>query len=147
MYATKGMSVREFVGCLVRRTGLFGEYQKGLGHLQFQEYEKAYQIWLKLAERGSPQAQFDLGVMFHNGLGFDTDYEKAVHWFSEAASQNHAEAENYLGAIYKTGNGATQDIEKAQMYFKRAMDHGNENARSSYTELLTHGLPNEFRKE
>jgi len=137
----------ELIRCLIRRTGLYGEYYKGLGYLQYEEYEKACRIFLKLAERGDPQAQFDLGVMFHNGMGFDTDYEKAVNWFCEAASQNHAQAENYLGAIYKTGIGADQNLEKAQMYFKRAMDHGNENARSSHAELLTHGLPDEYRKE
>jgi TPR repeat protein len=38
----------------------------------------------------------------------------------------------------KTGWGTAQDIEKALMYFKRAMEHGNEDARSNYTELLAH---------
>lgn len=48
MYATKEMSVSELIGCLIRKTGLLGRYQKGLGHLQYQEYEKAYRIWLGL---------------------------------------------------------------------------------------------------
>jgi TPR repeat protein len=100
MYATKGMSVSELVGCLIRKTGLLGRYQKGLSHLQLQEYEKAYRTWLKLAENGDAQAQFDLGVMFHNGLGLEKDNERALYWFDKAASQNDADAENYLGAIY-----------------------------------------------
>lgn len=147
MYATKGMSVSELIGCLIRKTGLLGRYQKGLGHLQFQEYEKAYRIWLGLAEDGDAQAQFDLGVMFHNGLELEKDEEMALYWFDKAASQNHANAENYLGTIYKTGWGVAQDIGKAQTYFKRAMEHGNEDARSNYTELLAHGLPKRSEKE
>lgn len=147
MYATKGMSVSELIGCFIRKTGLLGRYQKGLGHLQFQQYEKAHRIWLGLAENGHAQAQFDLGIMFHNGLGLEKDEEMALYWFEKAASQNHADAENYLGAIHKTGRGVAQDIGKAQMYFKRAMEHGNEDARSNYSELLAHGLPKQSREE
>ena len=147
MYATKGMSVTELIGCLARKTGLFGRYQKGLGHLQYQEYEKASQVWLELSESGHAQAQYDLGVMLHNGLGLDKDHERALYWFEKAASQDHADAENYIGAIYMTGNGAVQDIEKALLYLKKAMEHGNENARDSYAELLAEGLPEGFSKE
>lgn len=147
MYATKGMSATELIGCLIRRIGLLGKYQKGLGHLQYREYDDAYQVWLELAGKGHSQSQFDLGVIFHNGMGFDKDHEKALYWFEKAASHENAEAENYLGTIYESGNGAAQDIEKALMYFKRAMEHGNENARVSYSELLAHGLPIEFAKE
>ena len=71
MYATKGMTVSELLWCLVQRTGAFGLYKKGLAHLNYHEYEKAFATWLKLAEGGSAQAQFDLGVMLHNGLGVD----------------------------------------------------------------------------
>ena len=144
MYATKGMSVSELLWCLIHRTGVFGLYKKGLAHLSYQEYEKAFDIWLGLAEEGSAQAQFDLGVMLHNGLGIDKDPKRCIYWFEKAAAQNHAEAENYLGAIYKTGNGAPQDIEKALHFLKRAMEHGNEAAQRNYSELLSEGLPEKF---
>ena len=147
MYATKGMSVTELVFCLLRRTGLLGKYQKGLGHLQYQEYEQSYELLLKIAESGHANAQYDLGVIFHNGLGLDKDNEKAIYWFEKAAQQDHADAENYLGAIFKTGWGAEQDIVKALKYLKKAMEHGNEVARDSYTDLLSNGLPPEFEKE
>ena len=146
MYVTKGMSVLDLIRCLIRRAGLFGQYQKGLGHLQYQEYEQAYRIWLELARNGHAQAQFDLGVMLHSGLGFDKDHQTALYWFDKAAEQNHADAENYLGAIYKTGNGTDQDIEKALIYLRRAMEHGHQRARTSYAELLANGLPGKLSK-
>ncbi len=147
MYATKGISVTELICCLVRRTGFFGRYQKGLGHLQYQEYELSYELLLKIAESGHANAQYDLGVILHNGLGIDKDNEKAIYWFEKSAHQDHADAENYLGAIFKAGWGAEQDIDKALMYLKKAMEHGNEKARVSYSDLLKHGLPSEFEKE
>ena len=144
MYATKGMTLSELLSCLLRRTGIFGRYEKGLAHLNYQEYEKAFAIWSTLAKAGRAQAQFDLGVMLHNGMGIEKDFEKSVFWFEKAAEQNHADAENYLGAIYKTGNGAQQNIEKALHYLKRAMQHGNETARLNYSKLLSQGLPEKY---
>ena len=144
MYAMKGMRVPELLWCLIHRTGVFGLYKKGLAHLNYQEYDKAFEIWRRLAEDGSAQAQFDLGVMMHNGLGVAKDPEKSIYWFEKAAAQHHADAENYLGAIYNTGNGAPQDIEKALHFLKRAMDQGHETARQNYLKLLSEGLPEKF---
>ena len=101
MYAIKGMSVTDLIGCVARKTGLFGMYQKGLGHLQYHEYEQAYQTWLKLAEGGHAQSQFDLGVMFHNGMGLDIDTNKSLRWFEKAASQDQA-MRNYGRMNYQT---------------------------------------------
>ena len=99
---------------------MLGLYKKGLADLNYQEYEKAFDIWLGLAKEGSAQAQFDLGVMLHNGLGIDKDPKRCIFWFEKAAAQYHADAENYLGAIYRTGNGAPQDIEKALHFSKKS---------------------------
>ncbi len=146
MYATKGMTITELISCLVRLTGFFGAYEKGLAHLNLKEYDKAIAIWSKLAERGDAQAQFDLGVMLHNGCGVDKDFKESIYWLEKAADQHHADAENYLGAIYTTGFGAQQDIEKATHFLKRAMEHGNEPARRNYAQLLSQGLPKKFRE-
>ena len=146
MYAAKGMSVSELLLCLIHRTGVFGPYKKALAHLNYQEHGKAYEIWLGLAKEGSAQAQYDLGVMLHNGLGMDKNPIRSIYWFEKAAAQHHADAENYLGAIYKTGNGAPQDIEKALHFLKRAMEHGNNAAQRNYSELLSEGLPEKFDK-
>ncbi len=39
-----------------------------------------------LAERGEAQAQFKLGVMYHQGLGVTQDDEEAVRWQWRGAS-------------------------------------------------------------
>ena len=130
----------QLVRCLIKRTGLFGRYQKGLAHLQYGEYAQAYSVWLDLAEKGYSQAQFDLGVMLYNAIGVERDYEMALYWLNKSAGQNHARAENYLGTIYMTGVGASQDIDKALRYFKQAAEHGDMNAHANYAALLA-GVP------
>lgn len=37
------------------------------------------------------EAQFNLGIMYHNGLGVPQDYAQAVAWYRKAAAQGFAE--------------------------------------------------------
>lgn len=147
MYATKVLSVFELMGCLAKRSGLFGQYQKGLACLRYKEYGRATTIWLKLAETGDARAQFDLGVMFQAGLGMEPEYEESLRWLRKAADQGYGRAENYLGAMYRTGRGVERDLEKALRYFKRAMEHGHKQGRENYNELLANGFPPDRTEE
>ncbi len=62
--------------------------------------------WRKKAETGDANAQFNLGVMYDNGMGVPKDDAEAAKWYRLAAEQGNAMA---LGTeIYRTTN--TQPI-------------------------------------
>ena len=49
------------------------DYQKGLDAYNKKDYATALRVWTPLAEQGNARAQFNLGVMYHNGQGVPWD--------------------------------------------------------------------------
>ena len=53
-----------------------------------------------LAERGDANAQYNVGVMYGQGVGVERNDSEAVKWFRKAALQGHAGAQMNLGIIF-----------------------------------------------
>ncbi len=65
-----------------------------------QNYKEAYK-WLKLsAQKNDTVAQYNLGVMYRDGLGVPKDYVEAVKWFRLAAEQGKASSQYNLALLY-----------------------------------------------
>ena len=84
----------------------------------------------RLADRGDADAQWQLGVRYHNGEEVAHDDTQAVMWFFRAAEQGHALAQATLGAYYWAGRGVPQDLSKAYFWSTLALAQGDENSRS-----------------
>jgi hypothetical protein len=84
----------------------------------------------KLAGRGDADAQWQIGVRFHNGEGVPRDDVQAMQWFLRAAEQGHATAQATLGAYYWAGRGVPQDLSKAYFWSALALAQGDENSKS-----------------
>lgn len=81
------------------------------------------------AERGVPDAQFNLGMVYdmgdrvpHNGVQFDAS--EAVKWFRKAAEQGHARAQLSLGIKYIQGMGVAEDVEMGTHWMRLAASNG-----------------------
>ncbi|MBI3413892.1 MAG: SEL1-like repeat protein [Verrucomicrobia bacterium] len=75
------------------------------------------------AEKGDPQSQFDVGVLYEF---LSNDKAEAVKWFRKAAGQNHTEAQYTLGDCYLFGRLGTEknEVEAVKWYRKAAeQDH------------------------
>ena len=72
------------------------------------------------AEAGDAVAQYDLGVMYANGLGVPEDDAEALRWYRLATDQGHADAQLSLGFKYEDGQGVPQDSAEAHMWFNLA---------------------------
>ena len=55
---------------------------------------------LKGAENGESDAQFRLGLMYHDGQNVKKDYEQAAYWFKKSYEQGNAEAQFLLARAY-----------------------------------------------
>lgn len=77
-----------------------------LGHDAFAagEYEKALEVWRPMAERGDARAQFNVGLLYDEGLGVDRDEATARRWWTKAADQ---------GLLTASYNLALMEIEQA----------------------------------
>ena len=80
------------------------------------------------AERGNPNAQNNLGLMYYIGRGVRQDYVQARHWYEEAANQGDASAQIGLGLLYENGMGGRQDYAQARHWYEKAASQGDADA-------------------
>jgi hypothetical protein len=84
----------------------------------------------KLADQGDADAQWQMGVRFHNGEGVPHDDVQAMQWFQRAAEQGHVTAQATLGAYYWAGRGVPQDLSQAYFWSALALAQGDKNSKS-----------------
>ena len=84
----------------------------------------------KLAAAGDPDAQWQMGVRYHDGQGVPQDDVQAVQWFRRAADQGSVAAQGALGAYYWRGRGVPADLSKAYFWSAIAMAQGDEMSKS-----------------
>jgi TPR repeat protein len=86
------------------------------------------------------EAEYKLGVMYHNGRGVPQDYAEAAKLYSNAAEQGLPIAQVALGYVYANGIGVTQDYVLAVMWSDLAARQDEEFAadnRRLYAKELT----------
>jgi TPR repeat protein len=76
------------------------------------DYKEALKIWRPLTDQENASAQFNLGVMYHNGQGVTQDYASAHMWWNLASSAGDADGAKNRDIIAKLMT--PQQIEKAQ---------------------------------
>lgn len=68
-------------------------------YLDQENYEKAFIFSEKAAELGNPEAQYNLGVFFEQGVYVKKDKKQAEYWYEKAAKQGHINAINNLNIL------------------------------------------------
>lgn len=86
---------------------------------------KALPLYLPLAEQGNAEAQFQIGLIYVNGLELAKDDKQAVAWFSKAAKRGHKEAQTKLGFMYATGKGVERNYNLAFYWCYKAAEQGD----------------------
>ncbi len=64
------------------------------------EYEKAYSLFLELANKGDKEAQYNLGLLYNRGHGVEMDQEESFKWFLKAAENGHPMSQYIVGLSY-----------------------------------------------
>lgn len=98
-------------------------YTAGRGGVE-QNFDKAAFWFEEAANNGIPNASYNLGVLYHQGLGVKQDLSKALYWYREAAKQNHPEAQYNLGIAYIEGIGTEYNPQLAATFFERSARGG-----------------------
>jgi S1-C subfamily serine protease len=98
------------------------------------------------AEQGDTEAQYNLGVMYHQGHAVPQDYKKAVKWYRLSAEQGNASAQSMLGVMYYNGKGVLKDYVLAYMWINLGSSNGNKNAVEMRTILEKEMTPSQIEK-
>ena len=70
-----------------------------------QDLPLARKLYQELAEKGDPDAQFQLGTMHSNACGVPLDDTEAAKWYGAAAHSGHPEAQIALSQVTLQGLG------------------------------------------
>ncbi|TAH01778.1 MAG: sel1 repeat family protein, partial [Sphingobacteriales bacterium] len=92
------------------------------------KYEAAILPLSKAAEQGYARAQYNLGLMYEEGIGVLQDKKEAISWYFKAAEQGVADAQYNLGIMYTKGEGVLQDKKEAVNWYRKAAEQGNAKA-------------------
>jgi hypothetical protein len=92
-----------------------------------------------LAEQGSADAQYNLGVMYFTGRGVPKDDAEAAKWFRLAANQGDATAQYNLGVLYFSGTGVPQNRGEAAKWYNLAAEQGYADAQFNLGVMYEHG--------
>jgi len=61
-----------------------------------QDFAEAVKWYLKAAEQGHVEAQFNLGGIYQEGIVVPQDNSQALNWYIKAAQQGHEKAKTNL---------------------------------------------------
>ncbi len=79
------------------------------------------------AEKGDPVAEYDYGLIFHDGsAGVKQNFDAALKWFLRAAAQGDPPALNMVGYMHDVGEGVDEDPHEAFSWYQRSADKGFE---------------------
>jgi uncharacterized protein len=76
-----------------------GPYEDGSAAYERSDYAIALRLFRPLADQGSVQAQYKIGLMYYSSVGVAQDLAEAAKWFRKAAEQGYSGAQHYLGMM------------------------------------------------
>ena len=93
----------------------------------------------RAAERGYPDAQYHLAVIYNDGTGVMSDIEQANMWFRKVADSGNTDAQYKLSLALESGNHVKRDPKGALQYLKKLPQPGNLEALSHYADKFLYG--------
>ncbi len=95
-------------------------YLRGFQALEQRDYKTALYYLSLFAANGDAKAQYNLGVMYREGLGVKKDDVQSLIHFVEAAERGHMLGNYAVGIAFLSGKGSEIDAETAIHYLSEA---------------------------
>jgi TPR repeat protein len=129
------------MGVLLAATPVFADTAAGLAAFKNKDYGRAYKEWKAAADAGQAEAQFDLGVLYAQGLGVRRDLTEAAYYYRRSADQGNAEAQFALGQMYSRGWGAPRDAADAVRWLQMANSVESDGPPTDWANVEGYGMP------
>ena len=107
---------------VVAGTAAAAIYEDGLEAFENNDFDRAFEVWRPLADKGDAIAQYSLGKLFERGGGsIQQDFVQAARWYRVASRQGIAAAQNNLALMHAQGRGVDRNLDHAiDLWFKAA---------------------------
>lgn len=89
------------------------------------QYAEALSLTKPLAQQGNPYAQFNMAVMYDDGVGLPQNLQLALKWYKRAADAGLVDAQYMVGRFYGGGRGVPQNPGIALFWFDLARAGGH----------------------
>jgi TPR repeat protein len=110
----------------------------------------SFQLYQSKAYQGDADAQFNLALLYHHGVGTPLDSKQAVYWYTKAAQQGHVHAQFKLGSLYHDGLGeeVRHNLKQAIYWLTKAAEQGLVHAQYSLGHMYEFGdgAPQDYRQ-
>ena len=80
------------------------EFNSAIKYVEKKQFFEAYQIFSSLAELEIPEAQFNLALLYSNGLGTPKNFRLALYWSWQAHLNDHETAIEQVNKTYELIN-------------------------------------------
>jgi len=100
-------------------------FEAGIAAYQANDLPLAYKEFLTASKKGHADSQFNLALMYEQGIGRGKDEKEAVVWYGKSAAQGNAAAQFNLGVLYENGRGTKIDFAKANEWYRKASVQGD----------------------
>ena len=103
------------------------DFKTAVKHIEKKRFFEAFEIFSTLADQGIPEAQFNLALLYSNGLGVPKNYRLALYWSWQAHLNDHETAINRVNIVYdlideKLRNSVAQTIIDEMLLIAQAGD-------------------------
>jgi TPR repeat protein len=116
------------------------DFDKGVAAYNAGDYATALLEWTPLAVQGVANAQYNLALMYSNGVGVPQYDALAAKWYRLAAEQGYASAQFNLGLMYENGKGVPQDYTEAVKWYRLAAGRGVAKAQLNLALIYDNGV-------
>ena len=100
-------------------------FDAGIAAYQANDLPLAFKEFLAAAKEGHADSQFNLALMYEQGIGVGKDEAEAVVWYGKSAEQGNAAAQYNLGVLYENGRGTEVDFAKANRWYRQSSVQGD----------------------
>jgi TPR repeat protein len=100
-------------------------FEEGIAAYQANNLPLAYKEFRAAAEKGHADSQFNLGLMYEQGIGVSKDEKEAIVWYRKSAVQGNVFAQYNLAVLYENGRGTAVDFAQAHEWYRKASVQGD----------------------
>lgn len=86
------------------------------------DFATAAVLFKQLADGGDPQAEHNLGFLYHVGRGVARNDAQAMIWHRKAADQGYAPSQFDVGQMFEDGEGVRADANQAIAWYTKAAE-------------------------
>jgi len=133
--------MKAFFIVLLSTLAMFGSsFDEAVEAYNAKNYSHALEKFIVLAHDENPQAQYNVGLIYANGLGVIADSEEASKWYEQSARQGYGLAQFNLAVLYDSKEDMTGEYsKKAKYWYEQAVHSGVNEAYNNLGTLYLKG--------